>query len=100
MHSILIRKINALSFDAYTLKMIAIVAMVIDHIAVLFFPNLIIFRIIGRLTLPIMAFFIAEGYTKTSNAKRYMIRLGLFAIISMIPYYLVYLCPFSMDQSY
>ena len=37
-----------------------------------------------------MAFFIAEGYRRTGSVKKYMIRLGVFALLSMIPYYLVF----------
>lgn len=87
---IVLNKINKISFDAFSVKMIAIIAMVIDHVGDLFFPKIFIFRIIGRLTLPIMAYFITEGYRKTRNVKRYMFRLTIAAVISMIPYHLVF----------
>ena len=60
------------------LKLIAIIAMTIDHIADLLYPgmpNLIvpnILHIIGRLTAPIMFFFICEGYHHTKNLKKYL----------------------------
>ena len=57
------------------LKLIAVIAMVIDHIAWAFIPfNSIagqIMHVIGRLTAPIMCFMIAEGYYKTNNVKKY-----------------------------
>lgn len=74
----------------YSLKIIAITAMFIDHVGCIFFSDIIILRIIGRLTLPIMAFFITEGYRKTSNIKKYMLRLGIFALITMLPYRLAF----------
>ncbi|CBK74147.1 TraX protein [Butyrivibrio fibrisolvens 16/4] len=57
------------------LKIIAIIAMTIDHAANLFYPSFpaqplpIALHIIGRLTAPIMWFFIAEGYHYTHNIK-------------------------------
>ena len=38
--------------------------------------------------MPIMCFFISEGYYHTRNLKKYMIRLFSFAIISQIPFYI------------
>lgn len=43
-------------------------------------------RTIGRLTGPIMLFFLTEGYVHTSSKVRYAIRLFAFGIISQIPY--------------
>ena len=87
---VVIQKVNRISVDSFTLKMIAITAMVADHVGYLFFPQIMIFRIVGRLTLPIMAFLITEGYRRTRDVKRYMVRLGIFALISMMPYHLVF----------
>jgi len=63
--------------------------MVIDHVGLLFFPHIIIFRIIGRLALPIFAYAIVQGYQYTSDLNRYMKRLLVLAVISQIPYMLV-----------
>lgn len=74
------------------LKIIAIIAMTIDHVTDLIYPSFpaqplpIALHIIGRLTAPIMWFFIAEGYHYTRNIKKYMFRLGIFAIISHFTY--------------
>lgn len=74
------------------LKLIAIVAMTVDHIADLLYPgmpnNIIsnIFHIIGRLTAPIMFFFICEGFFYTKNLKKYITRLFIFALISHFAY--------------
>ena len=68
------------------LKYIAIIAMTLDHIAVhmdFISPTLyLIFRIIGRITMPIMCFFIVEGFFYTKNKKNYALRLLLLAIVS------------------
>ena len=70
------------------LKFLAIIAMTLDHSIDLFFPGFpsnpiaICFHIIGRLTAPIMWFFISEGYFYTRNPKKYLLRLFIFAIVS------------------
>ena len=68
------------------LKLIGIIAMTIDHIGWLFFPNIVLFRIIGRIAFPIFAYQISVGYRNTSNVYKYMARLFIFALISQIPY--------------
>lgn len=73
-------------------KWIAIAAMLTDHIAWGFVPTYSvlgqIMHIIGRITGPTMCFFIAEGYAHTRNVKKYLLRLGIFAVIAQIPYQL------------
>lgn len=74
------------------LKLIAIVAMTIDHVADLLYPNMqgniicIIMHIIGRLTAPIMFFFICEGFYYTHDVKKYIKRLFMFSILSHFAY--------------
>mgnify|MGYP001949717442 FL=1 len=63
--------------------------MTIDHIGYLFFPNIQLLRIIGRIAFPIFAYQITIGYKKTSNVYKYMTRLLFFALLSQIPYMLV-----------
>ena len=88
---------------ANQLKTIAIVAMLLDHIAWLFLPSqwigAQIIHFFGRLTAPIMCFFIAEGYHYTSNRKKYLGRLLLFAVISHIPYVLCFAYPWYRATS-
>ena len=72
------------------LKYIAIIAMLMDHFAMTFFSGspLVYFtmRFIGRLTAPIMSFFVAEGFYYTHSKYKYGLRLGVFALISQFAY--------------
>ena len=76
------------------LKYLAITAMVVDHTAWGFVefmsPLGQIMHLFGRLTLPIMCFFVAEGYRHTSNLKKYILRMAVFALITIIPFYLFF----------
>lgn len=83
---------NKISLNANQLKLIAIIAMTIDHIADLFYPVFpaqplpITLHLIGRLTAPIMWFFVCEGFHYTRNAKKYMLRMFIFVVISHFAY--------------
>ena len=80
------------SWNANTIKIIAILAMTIDHIAWLLFPGYpreplpVLLHILGRLTCPIMCYFIAEGYHHTRNIRKYTARLFAFAFLSHFAY--------------
>lgn len=80
------------TFNANGIKTIAIVAMTIDHIAWLLFPGYageplpVLLHCIGRITCPIMCYFIAEGYHHTKNISRYTLRLFAFALVSHFAY--------------
>jgi hypothetical protein len=76
------------------IKLLAIIAMTIDHFAWTFFPGfrtdwIIILHIIGRITAPIMIYFIAEGCHYTKNIKKYIFRLFVLAIVSYFAYKLL-----------
>ncbi|MBD8929172.1 MAG: conjugal transfer protein TraX [Clostridiales bacterium] len=74
------------------LKLIAIIAMTVDHIAWALFEGYptallpLVMHIIGRLTCPIMCYFIAEGYHYTRNINKYTFRLFAFAFVSHFAY--------------
>ena len=74
------------------IKVIAIIAMTIDHITWMLFPGYpkeivpIVLHMIGRITCPIMCYFIAEGYHYTKDINKYTKRLFVFAVISHFAY--------------
>ncbi|MDE6280475.1 MAG: conjugal transfer protein TraX [Oscillospiraceae bacterium] len=80
------------TLSANRIKLIAIIAMTIDHIAWMIFPGYpkeplpIMMHILGRITCPIMCYFIAEGYYYTRDINRYTKRLFAFAAISHFAY--------------
>lgn len=77
-----------LELNATQLKLIAIVAMTIDHLTWLVFPGLVkeplplFLHLIGRLTAPIMWYFIAEGCFYTKDIQKYGLRLLGFTVLS------------------
>ena len=78
---------------SFVLKIIAMITMIIDHSGDVFNPLLheksLIFNAIGRIAFPLFAFMVVEGYTHTSNIKKYLLRLFIFALISEIPFYIL-----------
>lgn len=70
------------------IKIIAFITMLLDHICDVYFPNLIILRIIGRLSFPLFAWEIAKGFKRTRSIKKYVLRLLIIAVISQGPHYL------------
>ncbi len=75
-------------------KVVAAIAMLVDHTAVLpVFADTnayIIMRLIGRIAFPIFAYYIAAGFINTHNLKKYVIRLFICAVLSQIPYTLYF----------
>ena len=80
--------------NIFTLKLIAIFAMTIDHVAWACVPfhSVLgqIMHIVGRFTIPIMCFAIVEGFLHTQNAAKYALRLLVFGIISVTPFYMFF----------
>jgi len=82
-----------LRLDAFKLKWIAIIGMVLNHIVIAWWPIVPVGLAVpmyaaGGLTFPIMAYFVVEGYRHTSNLKRYILRLFIFGVIS-IPFHIL-----------
>lgn len=76
--------------DGTALKLIAMISMVFDHVGDMFFPELLWLRMVGRLAMPLFAFCITEGYCHTKSRKKYLLRMGIFALISEIPFDLAF----------
>jgi hypothetical protein len=63
--------------------------MLLDHAGKVFFPNIIMLNIVGRLAFPLFAWSIAQGIDRTKNFSRYATRLAILAIVSQYPYNLL-----------
>ena len=96
-------KTRRFGLSSSTLKMIAVVTMLIDHIAAVLLVKLLIvngtwelngvyqlMRDIGRIAFPIYCFLLVEGFMRTGNVKKYLGRMLLFAFISEIPFDLAF----------
>lgn len=76
-------------FSGNALKIIAAISMLLDHMGVLLFPNLMILRYLGRVALPIFAFMIAEGCRYTRRKGRYFLLVFLLGFGCQAAYYVV-----------
>jgi len=79
--------------SSFALKLIAIITMTIDHVGAVFQSHVWEYRelgfnmrVVGRIAFPLFCFLIAEGMRKTRNRPMYLLRLGVFAVISMVPF--------------
>jgi len=72
------------------LKLIAVLAMVVDHLGYLFFPEQEWMRAIGRIAMPIFGFAIARGFYYTRDSKSYLLRMALLAVVSQLPFMLLF----------
>jgi hypothetical protein len=64
--------------------------MTIDHIGVILYPDITLFRMIGRLAFPLFAYLIAIGLKTTKKPTKYIITLLIFGFISQIPYFIAF----------
>ena len=82
------------TLSANWIKLIAIAAMTVDHLAWLLYPGYprelipLVMHMIGRITCPVMCWFIAEGYHHTRDINKYTARLLAFAVLSHFAYVL------------
>ena len=86
------------SLDNAQLKKLAMITMLIDHIGAILIEKTslyyvngfsaidLILRTIGRLAFPIFCYLLVQGFIHTSNIRKYVIRLSLFAICSELPF--------------
>ena len=73
----------------FIIKIIACITMVLDHIKYVYEPSTNFATLyLGRISFPLFAFLLTEGYVHTSNIKKYAKRLLIFGIISQIPFML------------
>ncbi len=76
-------------FSGNQLKVLAAILMVVDHVGLMFFQSVAVFRYIGRLSMPIFAFMIAEGCRYTKNKTKYFGLLFSLAVVCQLFYALV-----------
>lgn len=69
-----------------TLHIIAMALMFCDHLCMTLLGNQMWLHYVGRIAYPIFAFMLAEGFRHTSNFKKYLLRMFIFAVISEIPF--------------
>lgn len=81
--------INKFGINRTVLKIIALVSMTIDHFGYIFFPQVYIFRYIGRLAMPLFAYMIAEGCFYTRNRLKYFLSIFILGLICFFVYLIV-----------
>ena len=108
---------NKFEITGATLKWIAIITMLIDHIgAAILEPYAemqmmtsdasslwtldMLLRGIGRLAFPIFIFLMVEGFYYTHDRKKYFFRMVLFSLISEIPFDMAFQRTLTMDGSH
>jgi len=90
-----------LKLNAYQLKWIAMIGMILHHALypwqdIMPLWLLIPMYAVGGLAFPILGYFVVEGYKHTSNLKRYILRLFIFGMIA-IPFYMLVLGLFRFN---
>lgn len=72
--------------SSFVIKIIAIISMLIDHSGDALIGYSTPLNFIGRIAFPLFCFQLVNGYAHTHDVKKYCLRLGLFALISQIPF--------------
>ena len=70
------------NLDTDFLKLIAVLSMTVDHVGAVFFPEYPVFRWIGRMAFPLFCYCMTVGLLYTHDIRRYLARLGVFALLS------------------
>ena len=76
--------------SGFQIKLWACLFMLVDHLGVILFPNQILLRMIGRLSFPLFAWSIANGFCHTHDFRRYLQRLFFFGLLLQLPYSLYF----------
>lgn len=81
---------SKLDISSAGLHILAMCLMLCDHMWAMLFPEEEWLTCIGRIAFPIFAFMIVEGYLHTRNLRRYLLRMLVWAILTEIPFDLMY----------
>lgn len=104
-----IKNVNKKRVPGSTIKLIAITSMLIDHCGASIVEKILVhnpanfdargtlaltpivclyyfMRLLGRLAFPIFIFLMMEGFSYTRNRWKYVGRMGIFALVSEIPF--------------
>ena len=74
--------------DLFTLKLIGLITMFMDHYHyIIGGPEIL--TIVGRLSYPIFAFALVEGYKHTRDVSKYLVRIGISAVLLQTPIWLL-----------
>lgn len=75
---------------SYHLKFLAALTMVVDHIGVVFLPDAVGFRLVGRLSFPLFIWLLVQGEVHTHHIGRYGLRLAILGLVSQPIYQLIF----------
>lgn len=82
--------LGKMDLSAAALHNLAMAFMLMDHLWATLLPAQEWLTCVGRIAFPIFAFMAVEGYFHTHNLKKYLLRMLIFAVISEVPFDLMY----------
>ncbi|MCU0569144.1 MAG: conjugal transfer protein TraX [Oculatellaceae cyanobacterium Prado106] len=77
-------------FTQYQIKLLAALLMLLDHIGAVLLPDVILLRVLGRLSFPLFAWLLVQGEAHTRNFWRYFLRLLLLGLIAQPIYWFTF----------
>lgn len=72
--------------SAFSLRLLALATMLLDHIGLALLPGFPALRMVGRMSFVLYCFLLVEGYVHTHSRRAYLTRLLILAVISEVPF--------------